>query len=231
MTFSVITLFPSFFLGILSESMLKIARENNSLKVNLIDLRQFGQGKHKTVDDRPYGGGRGMILKVDVLDTAIQSARDKNAKREVVILLDPRGKTFNQAIANELTQYDHIILIAGHYEGYDERIRNYIDRELSIGDFVLTGGEIPAMAIIDTVTRLVEGAILDHEVTTNESFSQGNDFLLESPQYTRPNEYKDQKVPEILQSGDHKEINIYRKEESKQITQNHRPDLLKKKAI
>jgi len=229
MIFSVITLFPSFFSGILNESMLKIASENKSLKVNLIDLRHFGEGKHKTVDDRPYGGGRGMILKVNVLDQAIQSARIKNAKNEIVILMDPRGTPFTQKTAQDLSMHDHIILIAGHYEGYDERIRNFIDMEISLGDFILTGGEIPAMAIIDSVTRLVEGAILDREVTSNESFSEENEYLLESPQYTRPSVYKNFSVPDILQSGDHKAINTYRRSQATKITEQYRPDLLKKK--
>lgn len=228
MIFSVITLFPSFFTGVLSESMLKIARENNSIDVRLVDLRTFGEGRHKIVDDRPYGGGRGMVLKVDVLHKAIESARDKKAKNEIVILLDPRGTTLSQVLAEKLTKYDHIILIAGHYEGYDERIRNFVDMEVSLGDFVLTGGEIPAMAIIDSVTRLVEGGILDKEVTNKESFSRGNNFLLESPQYTRPSEYKGYTVPKILQSGDHKKIEEYQISESMRITSNTRPDLVKK---
>ncbi len=229
MIFSVITLFPSFFTGILNESMLGIAKENKSLEVRLVDLRDFGEGKHKTVDDKPYGGGRGMILKVNVLHKAIESARIKNIKREIVILLDPRGNTFTQQLAQDLTQYDHIILIAGHYEGYDERIRNYIDTEISLGDFILTGGEIPAMALIDSVTRLIEGAILDKEVTARESFSEENGLLLESPQYTRPAEYDGFTIPEVLLSGDHKEIEKFRRSESEKLTKKFRPDLIERK--
>lgn len=229
MIFSVITLFPSFFDGILNESMLKIARQKNSLSVRLIDLREFGEGRHKVVDDKPYGGGRGMILKVDVLHKAIKSSRLKDAQKELVVLLDPRGGVFSQNTAEQLTEYDHIILIAGHYEGYDERIRNYIDMEISLGDFVLTGGEIPAMAIIDSVTRLIDDGILDKEVTNKESFGKDNNHLLESPQYTRPQEYDGNSVPKILQSGDHKAIESYRRSESIRVTNTARPDLFKKK--
>lgn len=229
MTFTVITLFPSFFEGILASSMLKLAQESGKVIIRFVDIRDFGEGKHKVVDDKPYGGGRGMILKVDVLDKAIQSARINTAKNEKVILLDPRGETFTQSLAEDLSKLDHIILIAGHYEGYDERVRNFIDSEISIGDFVLTGGEIPAMAIIDATTRLIEGAILDSEVTQNESFSKNasGKMSLEHPQYTRPQEYKGQRVPEELLTGDHKNVQKFRNEESIKITQKVRPDLLK----
>lgn len=229
MTFTVITLFPSFFEGILASSMLKLAQESGKVIIRFVDIRDFGEGKHKVVDDKPYGGGRGMILKVDVLDKAIQSARINTAKNEKVILLDPRGAPFTQSLAQDLTKYDHIILIAGHYEGYDERVRNFIDSEISIGDFVLTGGEIPAMAIIDATTRLIEGAILDSEVTQNESFSKNESgkMSLEHPQYTRPQEYKGQRVPEELLTGNHKNVQKFRNEESLKITQKVRPDLLK----
>lgn len=229
MTFTVITLFPSFFEGILASSMLKLAQESGKVIIRFVDIRDFGEGKHKVVDDKPYGGGRGMILKVDVLDKAIQSARINTAKNEKVILLDPRGAPFTQSLAQDLTKYDHIILIAGHYEGYDERVRNFIDSEISIGDFVLTGGEIPAMAIIDATTRLIEGAILDSEVTQNESFSKNESGIasLEHPQYTRPQEYKGQRVPEELLTGNHKNVQKFRNEESLKITQKVRPDLLK----
>ena len=229
MTFTVITLFPSFFEGILASSMLKIAQESGKVIIRFVDIRDFGVGKHKVVDDKPYGGGRGMILKVDVLDRAIHASRIKTARNEKVILLDPRGTTFTQGIAEDLSKLDHVILIAGHYEGYDERIRNFIDFEISIGDFVLTGGEIPAMAIIDATTRLIEGAILDSEVTQNESFSknESGEMSLEHPQYTRPQNYKGDEIPKELLTGDHKNVQKFRRAESLRITQKARPDLLK----
>lgn len=230
MIFTIVTLFPTFFSGILSDSMMKIAQEKSAIEVKFIDIRDFGVGTHKTVDDRPYGGGKGMILKVDVLDRAIEAARIKKCKKEIVILLDPRGIKYTQAIAHNLVSYDHIILIAGHYEGYDERVRKFVDMEISLGDFVLTGGEIPAMAIVDSVTRLIKGAILEQEVVEKESFSisdESGGILLEHPHYTRPEAYKGESVPDILLSGDHKQIDQFRGKKSIEITKKHRPDLLK----
>ncbi len=222
MRITILTLFPEMFQGPFDSSIVKRAIDKNLLKIKFINIRDFGIGKHKMVDDSPYGGGQGMILRVDVLEKAIKNAKEKNVK-EKVFLLSPAGKTFNQKKALELSKLDHLILICGHYEGVDARIDNFIDGKISIGDFITTGGEIPAMLIIDSVSRLISG-VLKKGVTGNESFPN----LLEYSQYTKPNEYKNFNVPKILLSGDHKKIEEYRKKESIKITSKLRPDLLKK---
>jgi tRNA (guanine37-N1)-methyltransferase len=183
------------------------------------------------VDDTPYGGGTGMLLKVDVMDAAIEAVKDSklNKQEQQVILLDPRGKTFVQTKAQEFANLKHLILICGHYEGYDERIRTLVDQTISIGDFITTGGEIPAILITDAVGRLVSGVLKD-DATLHESFSIAHEEegkLLEYPQYTMPNEYKGMKVPEVLLSGNHPEIAKWRSEEAHKLTLKHRPDLLK----
>ena len=218
MRFDVITLFPQMFVGPLSESIISRAQKKGLIKINFHQLHDFSKDKHHNVDDTPCGGGKGMIIKVDVVNTAITSVKtlisQQNPKNKTrTILLTPRGITFNQDVANSMTKYDNIILICGHYEGFDERIRDLVDEEISIGDFVLTGGEIPAMAIIDSVSRLIPG-VLSEDSPESESFmekdSEGN-YLIEYPQYTRPIEYKGKKVPEILMSGNHSEIEKWRK--------------------
>jgi len=213
MRFDIITLFPEMFKGPLSESILKRAQEKGLIKIKLHQLRDYAKGKHKTVDDTPYGGGRGMVVKVDVIDRAISKCKSQNAKlRSRTILLSPRGERFNQDIAKVLMKYKNIILICGHYEGFDERVRDLVDEEISIGDFILTGGEIPAMAIVDAVSRLIPGVLAENS-PEDESFMQRNnkgDYFLEYPQYTRPLEYKDKKVPEVLLSGNHAEIEKWR---------------------
>ncbi|PIU24415.1 tRNA (guanosine(37)-N1)-methyltransferase TrmD [Candidatus Berkelbacteria bacterium CG08_land_8_20_14_0_20_39_8] len=218
MRFDVITLFPQMFVGPLSESIISRAQKKGLIKINFHQLHDFSKDKHHNVDDTPCGGGKGMIIKVDVVDTAITSVKtlisQQNPKNKTrTILLTPRGITFNQDVAISMTKYDNIILICGHYEGFDERIRDLVDEEISIGDFVLTGGEIPAMAIIDSVSRLIPG-VLSEDSPESESFmekdSEGN-YLIEYPQYTRPIEYKGKKVPEILMSGNHSEIEKWRK--------------------
>lgn len=223
MKISILTLFPQMFEGPFDHSIVKNAREKKLVSINFINIRDFGIGRHKTVDDKPYGGGRGMILRVDVLENAILSAKDKNLTKgeQKVVLLDPRGKTFNQRKAISLSKLKHLILICGHYEGIDERVRKFVDEEISIGDFIVTGGEIPAMLITDAIIRLIKGT-LDEEVTRNESFSPH----LEHPQYTRPQNYKNLKVPKILLSGNHKKIEEERQETSRKITRKLRPDLL-----
>lgn len=221
MLVSIITLFPDIFPPIFNSSILKRAQEKDKIQFEFIDLRNFGIGKHKQVDDRPYGGGAGMILRVDVLENAIENTRKKDLKEEV-ILLDPKGEKYSQARAQELSKLDHIILVCGHYEGFDERIRSIVDREISIGDYVLTGGEIPAMVLVDSVTRLIPGVLKKDEAPIDESFSNSK---LEYPHYTRPEEYKGKKVPEILLSGDHKKIEEYRNKMSNEETKNKRPDL------
>lgn len=222
MLITIISLFPNIFPPVLNSSILKRAQEKGKVKFQFIDLRNFGIGKYKQVDDRPYGGGAGMILRVDVLDSAIQSVRKKNL-REEVILLDPKGETYTQKSAQYLSKLDHIILICGHYEGVDERVKSLIDREISVGDYVLTGGELPAMIIADSVVRLIPKVLKKEEAPIDESFSEG---LLEYPHYTRPEEYRGEKVPKTLLSGNHKKIKEFRLKLSHDLTQKKRPDLI-----
>lgn len=223
MKISVITLFPGMFKSPFQESIIKRAVENKLIELEFIDLRDFGEGKHKLVDDTPYGGGDGMIIRVDILHLAIKSTKNSNYKKEKTFLLSAHGKTFDQNVAGELSKMDHLILICGHYEGFDERTKNYIDGEISIGDFVLTGGEIPAMLIIDSVARLVKGVIKEGS-SKNESFSP----YLEYPQYTKPRIYQGKSVPEILLSGNHGKIDKWKKDQSLKVTTRLRPDLIKK---
>lgn len=224
MKISIITLFPGMFKGPFAKSIIKRAIDKKIVEVKLINLRTFGIGKHKLVDDTPYGGGKGMVLRVDVLENAIESAKNKklDKNKQKVVLLSAKGKTFNQKIAKRYSNLKHLILICGHYEGFDERIKEYIDEEISIGDFILTGGEIPAMLIADSVLRLVKGVIKDGSLE-NESFSP----LLEYPQYTKPQVYKNGQVPKILLSGNHQEIKKWRNTQSLKITSKLRPDLIK----
>ncbi len=221
MLITIISLFPDIFPPVLNSSILKRAQEKGKIKFQFVNLRSFGMGKYKQVDDRPYGGGAGMIFRVDVLNKAIQSIR-KEKLREEVILLDPKGETYTQKRAQYLSKLDHIILICGHYEGFDERIRSIVDREISIGDYVLTGGEIPAMVVADSVTRLIPGVLKKDEAPIDESFSNSR---LEYPHYTRPKDFKGKKVPEILLSGDHKKIEEYRSKMAEKETRKKRPDL------
>lgn len=226
MKISILTLFPEMFVGPFDHSIIKHAKEKKLVDIDFVNIRDFGQGKHKTIDDKPYGGGVGMVMKVDVLDQAIQSAKDQRLKtneQQRIILLDPRGKPFTQKKAQELSKLNHLILICGHYEGIDERVRDLIDEEISLGDFVLTGGEIPAMAIADSVVRLIP-EVLKQDATTFESFSKST---LEYPQYTNPRIYKDKKVPEVLLSGNHQKIASWKEKTALQITKKNRPDLLK----
>ena len=216
----ILTLFPEMFEGAFSKSILQRAQEKDLIKINIHNLRDWATDKHKTVDDRPYGGGPGMILRVDIIDRAISVLKSKivNPKFKIkVVLLDAGGQTFNQKIAKQFSQLDQIVLICGHYEGVDHRVHEHlVDEIVSIGDYVLTGGEIPAMVIADTVTRLVPGVIKE-ESLLEESFSTLNSQLstdkqgVEYPQYTRPEDYKGWKVPEVLLSGNHKEIDKWKK--------------------
>ena len=226
MKISIITLFPQMFLGPFDHSIIKRAKEDGLVDIKIIDLRNFGIGKHKTVDDTPYGGGTGMILKVDVIKNAIDATLDPNISRnkQQIILTSASGKKFNQEKSKEFSKFEHIIIICGHYEGVDERILEFIDEEISIGDFILTGGEIPAMVITDSVLRLTQNVLKDG-VTDNESFSE-NSNRVEHPQYTRPNEFEDLKVPDVLLSGDHKKIEEWKKENSLIKTKKNRPDLI-----
>ncbi len=220
MKFDILTLFPEMFTP-LKESIIGRATENKFLDINLINIRDFSKDKQKHVDDTPYGGGAGMVIKPDVVYDAYNSIEDKeNAK---VIYLSPKGKTLNQKMVTDLSKEKHLILLCGHYEGIDQRVLDKIvDEEISIGDYVLTGGELPAMVLIDSVSRYVEG-VLSNDSTKEETFS--ND-LLEYPQYTRPVEFQGEKVPEILLSGNHQEIEKWRKEKSLEETLKKRPDLI-----
>ena len=220
MKFDVLTLFPEMF-EILNQSIIGKAIEKKLIDINLINIRDFSKDKHKKVDDTPYGGGAGMVMKPDVVYDAYKSIKDKNAK---VIYMSPQGKELNQKKVEELSKESHLIILCGHYEGIDQRVLDKIvDEEISIGDYVLTGGEIPAMVLIDSVSRYVKG-VLKEESIKEESFSNG---LLEYPQYTRPEEFEGMKVPEVLLSGHHENIDKWRKEKSLEITKKKRPELLK----
>ena len=220
MKFDVLTLFPEMF-EILNQSIIGKAIEKDLIDIHLINIRDFSKDKHKKVDDTPYGGGAGMVMKPDVVYDAYQSITDKNAK---VIYMSPQGKKLNQKKVEELSKEDHLIILCGHYEGIDQRVLDKIvDEEISIGDYVLTGGEIPAMVLIDSVSRYVEG-VLKEDSIKEESFSNG---LLEYPQYTRPEVFEGMKVPEVLLSGHHENIEKWRKEKSLEMTKKKRPDILK----
>ena len=222
MEFDILTLFPEMFEPI-NQSILGRAQEKNIIDINVINIRDFSENKHKKVDDTPYGGGAGMVIMPDVVYRAYKSIKndEKNAK---VIYMSPQGQTLNQAKVESLAKEKHLIILCGHYEGIDQRVLDKIvDEEISIGDYVLTGGEIPAMALIDSVSRYVEG-VLTGESIKEESFSEG---LLEYPQYTRPEIFEGVKVPEVLLSGHHENINKWRKEQAIHITKTKRPDLLK----
>lgn len=233
MKISILTLFPEMFVGPFNHSILKRAQEKKLLEVEFINIRDFGIGKHKTVDDTPYGGGVGMVIRADVIHEAILNVKwkMKNGKfTEKVILMDPRGETFSQKKAKEFAEIDHLIFVCGHYEGIDERILEFVDETISIGDYVLTGGELPSMVIVDAVTRLLPGAITD-SATDTETFSlqtQDGNKLLEHPHYTRPQTYQGMDVPEVLLSGNHADIEQWREEQARKITKNKRPDLLSK---
>lgn len=219
MKFDVLTLFPEMFEP-LKQSIIGKAVEKKQIDINLVNIRDFSEDKHKKVDDTPYGGGAGMVMRPDVVYRAYQSVRKKGAK---VIYMSPQGKTLNQQKVEDLSKEDHLIILCGHYEGIDQRVLDKIvDEEISIGDYVLTGGEIPAMVLIDSVSRYVEG-VLKQESIKEESFSNG---LLEYPQYTRPEIFEGEAVPEILLSGHHENIERWRKEKSFEITKKKRPDLL-----
>jgi len=221
MKIDILTLFPGMFDGFLKESIVHRAIQKELVQINLINFRDFSKLSNQQVDDTPYGGGGGMVLRCEPLIDAIESVKKKNSK---VILMCPQGKPFTQKKAESLKKETHIILICGHYEGFDERIRDYVDEELSIGDYVLTGGELPAMVISDSVIRLIDGVIKE-ESYKNESF-QNN--LLDYPTYTKPYEYRGQKVPDVLISGDHAKIALWRKQMQEERTKKRREDLLRR---
>ena len=220
MKIDVLTLFPEMFTGVISSSIIKRAIDDNKIEINLHNFRDYSKDIHHKVDDTPYGGGCGMILTCQPIFDCVNDLKDGES---IVILLTPDGTPYKQEIANNLVKLKHLIIICGHYEGFDDRIRSICDMEISIGDYVLTGGEIPAMVLIDSVTRLIDG-VINKESYQNDSFYNG---LLDYPQYTKPREYNGLKVPDVLLSGNHKEIEKYRIETALEKTRTRRCDLLK----
>jgi len=219
-----VTLFPEMMESVLSQSIIGRARESHAVETNLINPRNFSGNKHRKVDDRPYGGGAGMILMANPVHQAIKSATTKKSR---VILLSPQGRRFDQATAMRLSRESHLILVCGHYEGLDERLKNDFDEEISIGDYILTGGELPALVLSDALIRLIPGVLKKPEATALESFSGR---WLDFPQYTRPQVWRGKKVPAVLLSGDHERINEWRNIEAKKITRRKRPDLIARQA-
>ena len=226
MRFDIITLFPSIFKSPFEESIIKRAQQKRLVEVHLHNLRDFTTDAHRTVDDTPFGGGAGMVMKVEPIYKALNHIKKQLGRRAKVILLSPQGKIFNQKIALELAKEKNIILICGRYEGVDERVREHlVDEELSIGDYVLSGGEIPAMVVVDAVTRLVPGVLGNERSVKEDSFYRG---LLDYPQYTRPAEFMGWEVPAVLRSGNHQRIREWRMRKRLEKTLQRRPDLLKK---
>ena len=225
MRFDVLTLFPELFSAFLKETILGRAVKAGLVDIRLVNIRSFARGRHLVADDTPFGGGQGMVMKPGPISRALESI-DRTKDRSLVLLLTPQGRTFDQPLAWDLSRMEQLILICGRYEGVDERIRTTcVDMELSIGDYVLSGGEIAAMVVMDAVSRLVPGVLGGEKSAQEDSFEDG---LLEYPQYTRPRVFKNQEVPEILLSGDHEKIRVWRRTESLKRTLERRPDLLKK---
>lgn len=226
MIIDILTLFPDMFKGVFDESMIKIAQTKGLVRINTHNIRKWTEDRHRTADDKPYGGGPGMVMKVEPVEAGISELR-ANAKdtNPEVILLTPQGEPFVQKTAKELSSLEHIVLICGHYEGFDERIRSLVDREISVGDYILTCGEIPAMTVCDALIRLIPGVLGDKECLVDESFEEG---VLEYPQYTRPAEYKNMRVPEVLLCGDPVKIDKWRRTRALERTKIRRPDLLNK---
>lgn len=223
MQIDILTIFPEMFVGPFGESIIKRAVEKKLVEIKIHNLRDWTNDNHRTVDDKPFGGGAGMVMKVEIIDKALKDLRHKDTH---VILLTPQGKTYKQKIAMELSKKSHLILICGHYEGFDERIREHlVDEEISVGDYVLTGGELPAMTVVDSVVRLLPGVLGNSESIKDESFGESGG--LEYPQYTRPEKYNDWTVPKILLSGDRKKISEWQKEQATLRTKKRRADLLK----
>ena len=221
MKIDVLTLFPEMYNGVLSSSILKRAKEKELAEVNIHNIRDFSKDKHHRVDDYPIGGGEGMVLMPEPIYDAIEEYRTKDS---LVVMMTPQGKVYNQSIAYDLSKCKHLIILCGHYEGFDERIRNFVDLEVSVGDYILTGGEIPSMILVDSVIRLIDGVIAK-ESHEKDSF---NNNLLDYPVYTKPNNFKGMKVPDVLLSGHHKNIEKWRLEQQIKKTKERRPDLLEK---
>jgi tRNA (guanine37-N1)-methyltransferase len=227
MLIELLTLFPEFFASPLSQSMLNRAQGQGAVEFRILNLRDFTTDRHRVTDDRPFGGGPGMVLKIEPLVRAIRAVKQEDPEVRV-ILFSPRGFLFTQEKAGELAGRHHLLLICGHYEGVDDRLRFYIDEELSIGDYILTGGEIPALVVVDAVTRLLPGVLGGEGAVEEESFQTG---LLEYPHYTRPRDFEGHEVPEILLSGDHQRLNRWRRQEALRRTARQRPDLLEKAVL
>lgn len=229
MNFDILTLFPEMFEGPFSTSILSRAREKNLININTINIRDYAEDKHNTTDEPPYGGGAGMVLKVNPIYKAWHDVNEHKSESTHTVLLSPQGQSLNQDKVKELSSYKNLTLICGHYEGVDERVRkSIVDEEISIGDYVLTGGELPAMVLVDAVSRMVNGVLGDNDSSKKDSFYEG---LLEHPHYTRPREFAEMKVPEVLLSGHHAKIKRWRLKKSLKRTLNRRPDLLEKKDL
>ena len=223
MKIDILTLFPTSFAP-LNDSILGRAQQNNKIGINVVDIREFSLDKHKKCDDYTFGGGEGLLMTPQPLFDCIESVLTKDSH---VVYLSPKGRTLTQTVVKEMSAYNHLILICGHYEGIDQRvIDTFVDEEISIGDYVLTGGELPAMVLVDAVARLLPDVLGNENSAKNETFS---DNLLEFPQYTRPSEFRGLKVPEVLLSGNHQEVDKWRKEQSQKLTKQRRPDLLDNK--
>jgi len=220
----VLTIFPGAFVGPLDVSIIKRARDAGLLDLEIHDIREHATDKHRSVDDYPFGGGQGMVMRVDVLDRALEEVQSLDDERGLVVYLSPQGERLDDALVRELARHRRLVLVCGRYEGVDERfVEHCVDREVSIGDYILTGGELPAMVLIDAVTRHIPGALGDEKSPEEESFADG---LLEHPQYTRPAEYRGWQVPEVLLSGHHANIEKWRREQRLERTRQRRPDLL-----
>ena len=223
MKIDILTLFPGMFDGFLNNSIIKRAIEKKNVEINIVNFRDYSKDPHHKVDDTPYGGGNGMVLMVQPIYDAVMDLKTEDSK---VILLTPDGTTYNQKMAYELKKNKHLIIICGHYEGFDDRIRSVVDLEISIGDYVLTGGELPSMILTDSIVRLIDG-VIEEGSHINDSFNP-NTNLLDYPTYTKPREFNNMKVPDVLLNGNHKEIEEYRLNESLKKTREKRPDLLEK---
>lgn len=219
MRISLLSIFPETFDSFIRTSVIRKAERNGRLQLDVTDIRDYAEGSFRKIDDSPYGGGPGMVLRVDTVSKAIEAVRGEKSH---VVLLSPKGKTFNQKKANELASLEHLVLVCGHYEGFDARVSRYVDEEISIGDFILTGGELAAMAVCDSVVRLLDGSLREGSAE-DESFETG---LLEYPHYTHPYEFNGDKVPDILLSGNHEAVRRWRMEKSLEETRRLRPDLL-----
>jgi tRNA (guanine37-N1)-methyltransferase len=232
MKFHIVTIFPEFFQGPLDHGVVARAQADKLLEIRIHDLRHWTYDRHRTVDDRPFGGGEGMLLKAQPLFEAVEAILPNRTPRQRVLLMSAQGSQFNQSIARELSDLDDLVLLCGRYEGVDERVAEHLaDKEISIGDFVISGGELGAALVVDTVARLLPGVLGNEDSVRNESFSIDREGLLDCPQYTRPAEFRGWKVPDVLLGGNHEEIKRWRREASRQKTERLRPDLLRSRQM